>query len=94
MSTISEKKSETAPNENHIWTDDEHMSHIDEMLAAFKRGDTMEGIRIGQIMPFNPIMAMAIKNVYGKEYLLDMGLNLTRANEKWGEGWLDEPYKG
>ena len=61
---------------------------IDE---AEERGDEAEYWRLTLMIPIDPDVAMADKQVYGKEHLLSMGFDLTEANLKWGEGWLDEP---
>lgn len=94
MLTTLEEKGKTVHDANQILTTEKITRLTDEMLAAFKRGDAEEGVRIGKIIPLHPIMAMAVKNIYGKDFLMEMDLNLTRANKKWGEGWINEPYKG
>ncbi|MDR1519513.1 MAG: hypothetical protein LBU23_05135 [Planctomycetota bacterium] len=58
--------------------------------AAKERGDEEEYLRLAKIIPLDPDVAMADKEVYGKEHLLSMGFDLTEADLKWGEGWLDE----
>lgn len=73
------------------FTKEEFFALSDEMWEAKRRGDMETYDRIDEILPANPKIAKIFKEVYGKEYLLAMGLDLTEANMRYGEGWLDEP---
>jgi hypothetical protein len=62
----------------------------EKMAEAEKRGDDAEFMRLAKIIPLDPNVAMANLEVYGKEHLLSMGFDLTEADLKWGEGWMDK----
>lgn len=62
----------------------------EQMGQAFRRGDLEEVCRIGRIIPVDPYTAKAFKQINGKEWLLELGCDLTEANLKWGKDWLDE----
>jgi hypothetical protein len=62
---------------------------VRQRKAAIRRGDDAEFERLCGIIPADPDIAMAFKEVYGKEYLLELGLDLTEADLKFGDGWLD-----
>lgn len=72
-------------------TEDEWEELSEQMGQAYRRGDMKEVLRIGSMIPVDANVAMAIKKVYGKNALLHKSIDLTMANLKWGEGWLDEP---
>ena len=71
------------------FTEDEYFALSDEMWAADERGDIETYNRIDSILPANPAVAKIFKDVYGKEYLVSLGLDLTEANMCYGEGWLE-----
>lgn len=73
------------------FTEEEYRALSNEMWAADESGDVETYNRIDRILPADPEMARIFKEVYGKEYLLSLGLDLTEANLCYGEGWLDEP---
>jgi hypothetical protein len=60
---------------------------------AYGRKDWDEFDQLAKTIPFHPLVAKAIKNVYGKEELLSGDYDLTEANLVLGEGWLDESKK-
>lgn len=88
--TVEEKKI-FLHGRNRDFTGEEFDELSDMMGEALMRGDKEEVRRIGRIIPANPITAMAFKQVYGKEWLINTGADLTEATLYWGEGWLDEP---
>ncbi len=73
------------------FTKQEYFALNSEMWAAKEKGDMETYERLSDLLPVNPDVAKAFKEVYGKEYLLDTGLDLTEANLRFGEGWLDAP---
>ncbi len=73
------------------FTREEFIALCDARDAARARGDIGEYERIRLILPANPDVVKAFCDVYGKEFVLSSGLDLTEANLRFGEGWLDEP---
>lgn len=73
------------------FTEEEYDALSDEMWAAREKGDMETYRRLGCMLPAHPDAAKIFKEVYGKEYVLALGLDLTEANLRFGEGWLDEP---
>lgn len=71
------------------FTDEEAMQILDDSFAAGERGDREEEKRLIRLIPLDPALALAGRNTFGKEALLDEGFDLSLANEKFGEGWLD-----
>lgn len=76
---------------NRDFTKEEYFALSDEMFEAIQKRDNEAIRRIGCMLPANPFVAKVFKEVYGKEHLLKLGVDLTEANLCYGEGWLDEP---
>ena len=72
------------------YTNEEMLRILDASLAANDRGDYAEEKRLLRSLPIEPITAKVAKRMYGKQYLLDEGYDLSHANEEYGEGWLDK----
>lgn len=68
---------------------DEYCEITDKAFAAHKRGDIEEYNRIILSIPLSPFIAKKLKRVHGKQYLFEIGADLTEANLEFGEGWLD-----
>lgn len=62
-----------------------------ELSDAMDKGDEEEVQRLSSLFPVEPEIAKIFKEVYGKEFILEVGFDLTEANLRYGEGWLDEP---
>ncbi len=77
--------------ERRNYTVEEFDELVEDLTTAYANENWDEFSRIGRTVPFHPVVAKAIKEVYGKEALLARGYDLTEANLKFGEGWLDEP---
>ncbi len=73
------------------FTKEEYFSLLKKQGEAFDKGDMAEFERIGDVLPIAPEVAKAFKEIYGKEWLLGLDLDLTDANQQFGEGWLDAP---
>ena len=63
---------------------------VDKILEAHDRGDNEEVRRLARLVPLDPDFGMALKLFYGKNEVLEGDWDLTEANMKFGEGWLDE----
>lgn len=90
MSAIT-KQSVYMHGKERNFTEEEYVALSNEMWAAERRGDLETYERIDNILPADPDIVKIFKKVYGKEYLLSLELDLTEANLRFGEGWLDEP---
>jgi hypothetical protein len=73
------------------FTKDEYFALSDELFEAIENEDRETCERLSAILPANPEVIRIFKNVYGKDYILALGFDLTEANLLYGEGWLDEP---
>ncbi len=70
-------------------TQEKRREILEASLAASESGNYDEKIRLMKLLPLAPHLAMVAKNMYGKNYLLEYGFNLSDANEEFGDGWLD-----
>lgn len=70
------------------------MEEYDALSAEYDKAeeldDEAEMSRIIRLLPMNADVMMAFASVYGKEFMLECGFDMTEANIKYGEGWLDE----
>lgn len=73
------------------FTREEYWALSLELLEAIRNKDKETFARLNAILPVKPEIAKIFKDVYGKEYILALGVDLTEANMRYGEGWLDEP---
>jgi hypothetical protein len=71
------------------WTKEEELKILMDSIAAHERGDFAEETRLSRLLPLAPHLAKVAKELYGKQILIDNGYDLSLANEKFGEGWLD-----
>jgi hypothetical protein len=62
---------------------------LEASLAAGESGNHDEEVRLMKLLPLAPHLARVAKEMYGKNYLLESGFNLSDANEEFGDGWLD-----
>ncbi len=61
-------------------------------FEALKRDAPAEEIRdIIKDVSIPPRKARRLKQRFGKEFVLGLGFDLSKANSEFGEGWLDEP---
>lgn len=72
------------------WTEAEVLDVLQQGIDAYKRGDSDEGARLARLFPMDPYAAKAVKNVFGKEYLLSLKMDLSEAEEIYGKNWLDD----
>ena len=71
------------------FTSEEYFELGDRLQAADERGDEEEFVRLAKMYPVSPTAARAFAKVYGKDFVEYCGFDLTEANIKYGEGWLD-----
>lgn len=89
--TVATKKEIFLHGKDRDFTAEEWEELSEQIGQAFRRGDLEEVRRIGKMVPADPITAKALKNAFGKDWVIEKGFDLTEANRKWGEGWLDGP---
>ncbi len=70
-------------------TREEYYDLNDQLRAAEARGDNEEYDRILRLIPIVPHVAKAAKEVFGRDFIISSGFDITEANMKYGEGWLD-----
>lgn len=70
-------------------TKEEEFTILQASLAAAKRGDMEEERRLIRMLPLAPHLAKVAKEMWGKEYLLTRGYDLSEAEAAYGIGWLD-----
>ncbi len=64
---------------------------LDAIRTAERAGDKAEAGRLmREALPLAPHLAMAAKEIYGKQYLVTRHYNLSEANAEFGDGWLDK----
>lgn len=71
------------------WTHEESMDVIEQILAAGERGDEAEYKRLIRLFPLPAYLAKFAKEQFGKDYVLNMGFDLSEAEERYGANWLD-----
>lgn len=59
-------------------------------LKAAEAGNDEEEYRLMMMLPLAPHLAMAAKEVYGVEYVKTSGFDLSEANRKFGDAWLEK----
>ncbi|MGL4209668.1 MAG: hypothetical protein ACRCTY_09810 [Candidatus Adiutrix sp.] len=74
-----------------LMTQEEKNVVLDAIRAAEVAGDYEEASHLMRhVLPLAPHLAMAAKEMYGKEYLIVHGYNLAEADKEFGDGWLDK----
>lgn len=71
-------------------TEQEYDALQEQLAAADAWDDDVEYDRISRLIPITADVAKAFKKVYGREFIISSGFDITEANMKFGEGWLDE----
>ncbi len=76
---------------NKLMTLEEKWIILDAIYDAEKAGNKDEAGRLmREELPLAPGLAQIAKEMYGKEYLITRGYNLSEANAEFGDGWLDK----
>jgi hypothetical protein len=63
---------------------------IEKSLEADARGDREESCRLLKQLPLEPWLAKAGKEVCGKDFLLENGFDLSKAEAAYGKDWLSQ----
>lgn len=70
-------------------THEQKSALVDASLAAAERGDRQEERRLLRKLPLAPHLAKAAKEIWGKEFLLKEGYDLSEAEAAYGPNWLE-----
>ncbi len=70
------------------YTREEKFKIIQEIRKLDAEGKHEEAYELRKKLPMPPHLAMALKDTIGVEELKKANLDLTEANEKYGENWL------
>lgn len=57
--------------------------------AALTAGESEQSLKIRLQLPLAPHLAKAAKEIWGKDFLLSAGFNLSEAEVTYGKTWLD-----
>lgn len=68
---------------------EETMAILRQATAATDRGDKAEFKRLVRLFPLPAYLAKTLKDLYGKEYVLNFGYDLSEAEARYGKDWLD-----
>lgn len=71
------------------YTHEETMAILQQAIAASERGDEAEYKRLVRLFPLPAYLAKTLKDLYGKEYVLNFGYDLSEAEKRYGKDWLD-----
>ncbi len=71
-------------------TTEQKYAILDASLAAAERGDRPEHSRLIRQIPLVPHLAKTAKEIWGKEFLLKAGYDLSAAEAAYGSDWLDQ----
>lgn len=74
---------------NVLMTLEEKWELLDAIEKAEDDGNKAEAGRLMRELPLAPGLAQIAKDMYGKEYLVSRGYNLSEANKEFGDGWLE-----
>lgn len=61
---------------------------LEETNAAWETGDIEKGVELSKQLPLAPHLAKAAKKLWGKEFLLESGFDLSAAEAEYGCDWL------
>ena len=71
-------------------TEDEKDSILMEVIRLRNEGKEAEASKLIKTYPLEPEFAKNVKEVYGAEFLVQYGYNLSEAEAKYGKDWLNK----
>jgi hypothetical protein len=71
-------------------TEDEKINILLEVVRLREEGKEAEASAIFKTYPLEPGFAKNIKEVYGADFLIENGYNLSEAEAKYGKDWLNK----
>ena len=69
-------------------TKDEKINILMEVARLKNEGKEAEASKLMKTFPLKPEMAQIFKEVYGSEFLIEYGYNISEAEAKYGKDWL------
>jgi hypothetical protein len=89
MTAVQERKP-YAYGRDHEFTKEEYDALMKEYFSAVDRDDQETAMKLLRRIPQDADVMMAFGSTYGRNFVLEGGFDVTQANMKFGEGWLDE----
>ena len=74
---------------HEIKTDSLDLDLLDELWAAEDAGDDERAFELRKKFKFTASSLMAVKETRGADWIRKNQLDTSKADEKYGEGWLD-----
>ncbi len=71
-------------------SDAEYNAIVNRVIEASMRGDKEEYMKQLITLPISPGQASILKRSIGIQGMIEDGINLSRAVEAYGEGWLND----
>jgi hypothetical protein len=71
-------------------TEDEKIDILMEVVRLKNEGKETESDELFKTYPLEPDMAQIFKDVYGSEFLIEGGYNLSEAEAKFGKEWINQ----
>ena len=71
-------------------TEDERIDILMEVVRLKKEGKEAESEALMRTIPLRPEFAQDIKDVYGADFLIEHGYNISEAEAKFGKDWLSK----
>ena len=71
-------------------TEDEKLNILMEVVRLKKEGKEVEADELIKTYPLEPEFAKNVKEVYGVDFLIENGYNLSEAEAKYGKDWLNK----
>jgi len=67
---------------------DEKLAISNKACLLLKGGDREEYNRLMKLIPVPPLVAEAVKEVIGADFLIEGGWNLSEAEARFGSDWI------
>ena len=71
-----------------VMTEDEKINILLEVARLKNEGKQVEAGELIKTVPLKPEMAQIFKDVYGSDFLVEAGYDLSEAEAKYGRDWL------
>ena len=71
-------------------TEDEKIDLLMEVVRLKNEGKEAESDKLFKTIPLEPQFAQDIKDVYGADFLIEHGYNISEAEAKFGKDWISK----